>query len=364
MSIDKRILQYIRLNPYISQQEIANNVGLSRSAVAGYITNLIKRGDIKGRAYVLKEDSSIVCIGGANIDRKFQSKQKVDLYTSNPVTTFESSGGVARNVAENLSKLNAKNTMMTSVGHDKDGDWLLDKMNTFNIDVSQVWRLPDERTGTYTAVLDIDGEMIISTADMDIYDKITPSMIEDKWAYIGYARAVFMDTNISTESMTYMIERCEGENIDLYIDPVSIAKTKKLPDNLKGVKLIFPNKDEAESLAGMEIKNIHDCELACQQIRKRGVEKVVITMGEDGGYYADNESSGHLPSFKTKVVDVTGAGDAFTAGVIYALSESYPFTHAVRMGQAAAALTLQDNRTVSPLMSEETINKMVEEILQ
>lgn len=362
MNTEQKILQHIKMNPYISQQEIARNVGLSCSAVAGYIADLIKQGKIKGHAYIIEESSPIVCIGGANIDRKAQAKQKIDLYSSNPVTFSEFSGGVARNVAENLSKLNVKNTIMTCVGNDKDGDWLLERMKDSGIDVSQVLRIPNERTGTYTAILDIDGEMIISTADMDIYDKMTPSMFEDKWSVLSNSRAVFVDTNVPTESIHYIIDRCHSENLPLYIDPVSISKAKKLPDRLDGVELIFPNKEEAEWLANMTIDSVKDCDLACQRIRQRGAKKVVVTLGDAGAYYAEEGNSGHLASIKTDVVDVTGAGDAFTAGVIYALSESQPFTRAAKMGQAAATLTLQNSTTVSPLLSDQKINELIKEI--
>ena len=76
MNKEKQILHHIKINPFISQQELSAKVGLSRSAVANYIANLTKRGEIKGRAYILQEESSIVCIGGANTGRKARTKQE------------------------------------------------------------------------------------------------------------------------------------------------------------------------------------------------------------------------------------------------------------------------------------------------
>ncbi len=70
MDKEQQILQHIRLNPFITQQELAGKIGISRSAVAGYIAALTKRGEIKGRAYILREDALVTCIGGANLDRK------------------------------------------------------------------------------------------------------------------------------------------------------------------------------------------------------------------------------------------------------------------------------------------------------
>lgn len=353
----------IKQNPFITQQELASEVGLSRSSVAGYITSLVKRGKVKGRAYILNEEASILCIGGANIDRKAHGKQKLDLYSSNPVTISESSGGVARNVAENLRKLGVKTTMLTCVGHDKEGEKLLDETEGLGIDVSQVWRFPEERTGTYTAILDTDGEMLISTADMELYDRMTPSLLEDKWSFIAESQAVFMDTNIPQESIHYVISRRNAEGLPLYIDPVSDAKVRKLPDNLAGVDAIFPNRSEAGWLAGMEVDSIEDCAIASKRIRKRGAEKVIITLGSEGVYYAQEGHAGHMPPIRSHsgTVDVTGAGDAFTASVIDGLTAGYPLNRAVQMGQGAAALTLQSDKTVSPLLSHEKIEAMIKE---
>ena len=66
----QRILELIRHNPHVSQQELSEQIGISRSAVAGHIASLTREGLILGRAYVLPQARRpIVCIGGANIDR-------------------------------------------------------------------------------------------------------------------------------------------------------------------------------------------------------------------------------------------------------------------------------------------------------
>lgn len=92
MDKEQQIVNHIKINPYISQQELAEKVGLSRSAVANYIANLTKRGVIKGRAYILGNEHTILCVGGANIDRKAKTKEDVRFYSSNPVTIREACG--------------------------------------------------------------------------------------------------------------------------------------------------------------------------------------------------------------------------------------------------------------------------------
>lgn len=361
MDKEKQILHYIRMNPFISQQELSSKVGLSRPAVANYIANLTRRGVIKGRAYILREESSIVCIGGANIDRKARSNQKVRLYSSNPVKITESCGGVARNFAENLSRLGCSTSLMTCVGDDKEGNWILTETKGQGVDISQVWVFPTERTGTFTTLLDSNGGNIVSMADMVIYDKITTSLLEEKWSYIIASRAVFLDTNIPEECISYLIKRCNDENIPLYIDPVSSAKAKKLPYQLDGVDLLLPNREEAEILAEIKIDSIKDCQSACEKIRQRGVQKVIITLGDQGVYFSSPDESGHLPPFKTDIVDVTGAGEAFASCAIYGIMNEESLSGACRLGLAGAALTLQTEKSNSPFLKAEKIYEMVKQ---
>lgn len=360
MSKEEQILYYIKINPFASQQELAEKVGLSRSAVANYIRNLTKTGKIVGRAYVLQADTSIVCIGGANTDRKARSPQQVKLYASNPVKTTEVCGGVARNVAENVSRLGYHASLMTAVGDDKEAEWILEQTKGQGVDVSQVWVLQTERTGTYTTLLDDSGETIVAMADMNIYEEITVQMIEEKWSYIVSARAVFLDANLPEDCIAYIVNRCRVENIALYIAPISEAKAKRLPKNLEGVHLLLLNEAEAEMLSTIEIQSVADCYVACKEIQKRGVSQVIITRQDHSAYYFSKEQAGHLKPYETEVIDVTGASDAFSACTIYGLMNEESLEHACRLGLAGAMLTLETEESVSSLLNPEKIHHIVQ----
>jgi len=361
MDKEQQILEYIRMNPFISQQELSSKVGLSRPTVANYIASLIRRGEIKGRAYILREESSIVCIGGANIDRIARSNQKVNFHSSNPVKINESCGGAARNVAENLSRLRCNTAIMTCVGDDKEGDWILNEIKRQGVDVSQVWVLPTERTGAFITLLDQTGESVVSMDDMNIYEKMTTSMFEEKWSYIVSSQGVFLDTNIPKECISYIIKRCADEHIPLYIDPTSAAKTNKLPFLLDGVELLLPNRVEAEVLTDMKIDSIEDCQIASEKIRERGVKQVIITLGDQGAYYSSSEESGHLPSFATDTVDITGVGDAFSSCAIYGIMNNESLHNACQLGLAGAALTLQTEESSSTMLRPEKIYEVIQE---
>ncbi|MEC5425272.1 PfkB family carbohydrate kinase [Virgibacillus sp. C22-A2] len=364
MNKENQILHHIKMNPFISQQELSKKVGLSRSAVANYIANLTRRGEIKGRAYVIQNQSSVVCIGGTNTDRKAQSDQKVHLHTSNPVKITEVCGGVARNFAENLSRLGYSTSLITCVGDDAEGDWLLNETKHQGVDVSQAWVLHSKRTGTYTALLDVTGKMVVSMADMNIYEYITIEMIEDKWSYIAKAKAVFLDTNIPEDCINYLIKRCRDEDIVLYINPVSAAKVQKLPHCLDGVDVLLLNQEEAEVLIGEKINSVEVCQQACEEIRQRGVRKVIIMLDSQGVYYSSLKESGHLAPFETDMVDSTGSDDAFASCAIYGIMSDESLRSACQLGLAGYALTQQSERSVSTLLKPEKIHELVEVYLR
>ncbi|EIT83921.1 hypothetical protein A374_17839 [Fictibacillus macauensis ZFHKF-1] len=359
MEKEARIIAMIQQNPFISQQVIADELSMSRSAVAGHISNLMKSGRIKGRAYVLPEMKGIVCIGGAHLDRKASCKAPIRYETSNPVSVSEMCGGVVRNISENLGRLGSNVSLISAVGKDKAGDIVLEKTAQAGVDTTQVKRLSQEATGTYTALLDAKGDLAVAMADMAIYEQMTIAFIEEKWSHIAHAEWMVLDTNIPEDTLHYCIDRAAQESIPVVIDPVSSAKAKKLHQRLKHIHTILPNREEAEVLAGMPINAIADCEQAAQRMLRMGVRNVIITLGGDGAYVASKTVKQHLPVQATTVVDVTGAGDAFSAGVLYGLSHNKDLLEACRYGMTIAALTVQTSTSVHVHLSKEKIHNHV-----
>ncbi len=131
----------------------------------------------------------IVCIGASNLDRKLRSLGPLALGTSNPARQTESFGGVARNIAENLARLGAPTSLITAVGPDASGRALLAHADEAGIDTRSVLLVDGAASGTYTAVLDEDGEMRVALADMAINDALTPAFFASRAAAARRRRA-------------------------------------------------------------------------------------------------------------------------------------------------------------------------------
>ncbi|WP_165921103.1 carbohydrate kinase family protein [Paenibacillus albiflavus] len=308
--------------------------------------------------------SRVACIGAVNLDRKASAKQPLIIHTSNPVSMSQSCGGVARNIGENLVRLGCEVTMLSCIGDDGEGRYIKEESIALGMQVDSIRTLEQARTGTYTALLDTNGEMFVAMAHMDINDLMTPEMVDEMWPAVATANAVLLDTNFPEACIEHIIARCHLEGISLYIDPVSTPKARKLPDFLFGVEVIMPNRDEAETMSGLRIDTIADCEEACARIRARGARNVIMTLGEQGIYCSTPDRDTHLPAMHVDVVDVTGAGDAFAAGLIYGVLQGKSLVDACRVGIAASALTLQTVFSVRPDLSINQLNKLIEEPVQ
>ncbi|RLQ94485.1 carbohydrate kinase [Falsibacillus albus] len=354
---EKFILQLIENNPFISQAELSEKTQLSRSAVAGYISALVKSGKLLGRAYILPKNNGVVCIGGSNIDRKLKVQKELVYGTSNPSETSISCGGVARNISENLGRMGIPSSLMTIVADDYEGAFLLEETKPY-VDVAGTMMVLHQTTGTYTAVLNEEGDMAIALADMNIYEMIDTGFIEKRWSQISSAEMVLLDTNFPEEVLAYIIRRCKQEGVPLVISPVSSPKVKKLPRNLEGTTWYISNKDEAEELTGMKIEKDGDFFMAAEAIIEKGAENVVITRGKEGlVYYSQSGGAGVILAPHIQVDEVTGAGDALVAGVIYGCMNGFNIEDACKVGMTASIIALQSGQTVSPALNKHKLQE-------
>ncbi len=354
---EKLLIQSIQKDPFISQNELADRTNLSRSAVAGYISSLIKEGKILGRAYILPEKKGIVCIGGANVDRKIQTTKEVILGTSNPAKTNHSAGGVARNVGETLGRLGQYVSLLSLIGDDHEGKWLLEKTDAF-VNTAPTRIVPNAKTGTYSAVLNAKGDLVVALADMNIYDLADQDFIEKRWGYVHGSDMVLLDTNYPKHILTYIIERCKEEKIPLSLVTVSAPKVVNIPERLVGVTWFLCNREEAEAMFSFKLENESDYFNAAERIIKLGAEKVVITRGDKGVIYLTKDGeAGVLISPKVEVKEVTGAGDALVSGIIYGHVEGLRTEDACKVGMACSFLSLQSVDTVSTLINKEKLQE-------
>jgi pseudouridine kinase len=361
---EKEILRLIKKNPMISQEELAKLMGISRSAVAGHIANLMKKGFILGRGYVVRDFKGITVIGGANIDIKGKPYSELMKHTSNPGHINIAPGGVGRNIAHNLAQLSLPVTLLSVVGNDDEGRRLLEETRQAGVNVEQIVISNTRRTGIYLAILNAIGDMDVALSGMDILEELNIQYLESKMEVIKNSEIVVFDTNIPKDSIKYIVELCYNNNIPVVAEPVSIDKAKKLIGVLDKIDYVTPNKEELESISGVKIANDEDMKKAVKYLRQKGVKNVIVTLGERGVYISSEEVEKFIEPYQAEIVDATGAGDALTAGLVYGIFNGYTLDVSAKLGLAAASLTISSPYTVNPFLNENQLKNIVKEIVK
>lgn len=345
---ERQILQLIESDPMIPQQELADALGITRSSVAVHISNLIKKGYIAGKGYVLRSGSYAVVVGGVNIDIGGLSFAPLVAADSNPGAISMSLGGVGRNIAHNLTLLGTDVRLLTAYGDDVHGQRIASSCAELGIDASHALKVSGMPTSTYLYIASPDGEMSMALSDMEVCRRITPGYLAANLSLIQNARVVVTDTNIPEESLVYLAENCTQP---LFCDPVSTKKAEKLLPILSKIHTLKPNRLEAELLSGVPIRKTGDVEKAARALLDKGVRRLFISMGSQGVYAASREESLWLPNLPGTMVSTTGCGDAFMAALVWAYLEDQSLRDSALAGLAAASIAMESSETINPAMS-------------
>ncbi len=305
--------------------------------------------------------AQVIAVGGANMDLKVQTLAPAVPGTSNPGRAAQTPGGVARNVAENLARLGVRVALLSAVGMDALGDGLLRQAAEAGVDVSPTLRAADHATGTYTAVLDSGGELLIAVAAMDIMHALTPAVLLERESVLRGAAYIVADGNLSPETLGHLLSR-ESRVI---FEPVSVPKAVRLLPALEAGHAPWaatPNLAELSALVGADVPDdVAGIREAALQLHRRGVQVVWVRRGVRGSVLSVAQEMWELPALSAEVVDVTGAGDAMLAAFLAALLAGETLPDAAREAHAAAALTVESGQTVVPGLTRAAVRARQQE---
>ncbi|MFQ3630102.1 carbohydrate kinase family protein [Roseiflexus sp.] len=288
----------------------------------------------------------VVVVGAACLDVKCRLRGDVLASTSNSADVRISVGGCARNVAENLARLGYPTTLVTVVCDDDFGQAIVQQTARAGVNTDHVIRVCDYHSPAYVALLSSEGRLITGVDDTEAVVALTPAVITGHRALFQRAPMVVMDANVPVESAKTLLDICAAANVPVALDPVAYAPALRYRPFIGSFALVAPNAIEAEALTGMQVTDVAQAILAARRLTAEGVEIAIVTLAEQGLVYATPSSSGHIPAINVEIVDPTGAGDALTATVVYALLHDIPIDEAVRLGVSAATLTLESSDTV------------------
>ena len=204
---ERQILQWIEADPMISQEALAERAGITRSSVAVHISNLMKKGYIAGKGYVLRSGTYAAVVGGVNVDIGGQSYAPLVARDSNPGRVRISLGGVGRNIAHNMSLLGVDVRLLTAFGDDLHAQRVAASCGELGIDISHALQVPGGTTSTYLFLNDVDGDMalfgsiIAINAYMYLIRNVSPALATS-YAYVNPVVAVLLGTGLGGETLS------------------------------------------------------------------------------------------------------------------------------------------------------------------
>ncbi|MDE1047484.1 MAG: carbohydrate kinase family protein [Candidatus Nanopelagicales bacterium] len=302
--------------------------------------------------------ANYVCVvGGANLDIEGRVPGSLLLGDSNLGTVIRSPGGVGRNIAENLTRLDIPTRLITALGRDDNGTWLHGITAASGVDLADsIWSESDP-TATYLSVIDGSGEMAVAVNDMAVMASLDVAALQARSNTLENAAAVVVDCNLASECIGQIATT--QTHSPLFVDPVSVAKAGRVIPHLASVHTLKPNRAEAALLSGVEISGKRSLKAAANVLLDAGVRQVVISLAADGVFFANAETSGILTVPLQDVASVTGAGDALMAGLVHAHLANLDLENAVRFALAAAILSTASASPVASDFSAESIQRII-----
>lgn len=313
-----------------------------------------------GGGSMSQKPKKIAVIGGANMDiGGFSACQILD-GDSNPGRVSMTIGGVGRNIAENLVRMGLQAELVSAIGGDANGRAILADCAQKGIGTSLCLVKEDMRSSVYLFISDPDGDMHCAVNDMEIQAQLTPQVMAERIDALNRMDAAVIDANLPSETIEYLAKNL---TIPLFADAVSAAKVLRLKNALPYLYAFKPNRIEAELLTGIPIRSAADAQSAAQAMVQAGVRQVYLSMSVEGAVCAEQGRCLRIPGRKLHMVNSTGAGDAFTAALVWACLKGFSLKESCMAGMAAASIAVETVCAVNPEMSEQGLLMRIQQLM-
>ena len=243
-------------------------------------------------------------------------------------------GGKGANQAVAVARMGIDTRFVTSVGKDQFGINAIEGFKHAGIDTAHIYR-SEVATGTAFINISSDGENSITVnpganAELKEY-MITPDLYKD-------IDILLLQLEVPVPTVLKAIDLAGEFGVKVILNPAPAQHFDRLP--FEKLYLFTPNETETEFFTGIEVKNVECAKEAAKVLHDKGLENLVITMGEKGVFCSFPSFQKHMVGFKVKAVDTTAAGDVFNGALVAGLKHYSTLENAIKFAQAAAALSV------------------------
>lgn len=284
----------------------------------------------------MMKTSNLLVIGDVNLDVLVRVKRfpvKDDEVEAQSLDRFP--GGDAANIAAQAAKLGLRTSLIASIGNDEAGRQLKVALQRLGVDVSAVQSTSNKSTGTVTAIVRSDGERNLITyrgANSDL------RLNEMHREFLRAASIVHL-SDPQPQIVTALPGLLDADGPEISLDPGAITADRgldQLDPILRITRYFFTNETELMLLTSAET-----VEKGAEILLNRGPEFVFLKRGGDGCQVFTRSGNFTAPGIQVNVVDTTGSGDAFDAGMLYALCQKMPLETAARLANITGGLTAE-----------------------
>jgi ribokinase len=270
-------------------------------------------------------------------------------------------GGKGSNQAVQAARLGARVNFAGRIGNDPFGKSFLELLNAENIDAECVFISDDLPTGAGFIISAADGQNLI-TIDIAATRQFSKHDIDLSLKTVSKDDIVLAQLEIPTGIALYALSQAKKKGAVTILNPAPAHNFSG--QDLEYIDILTPNETEARICIGMAPnENIPD-QVVARQLMETGCKHVIITLGERGSLWFHNGVAHAIPPFAVdRVVDSTGAGDAFNAALAVAMAEGKEMPEAIYFANAAGALSVTKSDTIPSYHSRNEVNTFIENAL-
>ena len=293
----------------------------------------------------------IVVIGAAFVDIKGYPDGQYIPAGRNAGRVIQVHGGVSRNVVEDIANVELEPTYISVVDHSGISTDVLERLKKHKVNTDYILRA-ENGLGTWLAIFDHKGDVVGSISKRPDISAIRDILLEHGDEIVAGADSIIVEIDMEPPILKEVFSLAEkyGREIYAVVSNMSIAMERR--DLVKRTACVVCNEQEAEILFSESYEGL-DADSLAETIRERisqaQIRRIIVTLGERGSVYAEqNGSFGYCPPQETAVVDTTGAGDAFFSGATIGLTYGKTLEEACVIGTRLAASVIATKENVCP----------------